>query len=83
MASALSVDEIVGAIQQMSEDDRGELVQRLIQMDDFIEDLEDVISVIRSANDPGRPFEEFMVELAAERRAPMATTGVEGTIRPI
>jgi hypothetical protein len=47
MATPLSVDEIVGAIQQMSEDDRGELVQRLIQMDDLIEDLEDVLSVMR------------------------------------
>jgi len=68
MATPSSVDEIVAAIQGMGEHDREELILRLAQLDDLIEDLEDVLDAIRAAQEEDTPYEEFVSELRAEGR---------------
>lgn len=68
MATPSSVDEIVAAIQKMGQEDREQLVLRLTQLDDLMEDLGDVLDVIRSAHEAGTPYEDFVAELRAEGR---------------
>ncbi len=68
MATPSSVDEVVAAIQKMGEEDREALILRLAQIDNLMEDLEDVLDIIRSANEEGTPYEEFVEELRAGGR---------------
>ncbi len=65
MATVKSVDEIVVAIQEMGEQDREQLILKLAPIDDLMEDLEDMMDAIRSAQDEGKPYEEFLAELRA------------------
>ena len=67
MAVTKSVDEIVAAIQEMGPEDRGQLMLKLAQIDDLMEDLEDVAELIRASRTRSRPFAEFLAELRAER----------------
>jgi hypothetical protein len=67
MPTARSVDEIMTAIKDLGEEDRGQLLIRLAQIDELMEDLEDVAELIRAARTSSRPFDEFMAELKAER----------------
>lgn len=69
MAEARTVDEIVAAVKQMSAQDRGDLLLRLAQIDDLLEDLDDIRDILRSAQESDRPFDEFIAELRAERDA--------------
>lgn len=68
MPSSMTVDEIVAAIKELGEEDRQALLLQLAQIDDLIEDLEDIADMLRSRNEPGRPFEEFLAEMRAEGR---------------
>lgn len=64
----MSVDEVVAAIESMSEKEREELLMRLAVMDELLEDLGDIMDVIRSKHEEATPFDEFITELRAEGR---------------
>ena len=64
----MTVDQIVSAILGLSEEERGDLALRLVQMDELMEDIEDVLTILRTADEPSRPYEEFIDELRAEGR---------------
>lgn len=62
-----SVDRVADAIRRMDQKEREALLLQLAEMDDLIEDLEDVVALIRSAREPARPYQDFLDELKAER----------------
>lgn len=68
MADPKSVDEVVAAIEDMNQEDRQDLLLRLAKIDDLLDDLEDVADLVRSAQERGRPFDDFLAELKAEGR---------------
>ena len=68
MSNPISVEEIASAIEGMSREDREALLLRMAKIDDILEDLEDVIDLLRLANESGRPYEDFLAELRAEGR---------------
>ena len=68
MSNPRSVEEIASAIEGMSREDREVLLLRMAKIDDILEDLEDVIDLLRLANESGRPYEDFLAELRAEGR---------------
>lgn len=51
------------AFQQLSEDDQGAFVNKLLEDPEWFEDIYDSISIIQARNEPSRPFEEFEEEL--------------------
>jgi len=63
-----SVDEVAAAIEEMSENEREQLLLRMAKMDDLLEDLEDIADLIRCSREPTQPLEEFIAELRAEGR---------------
>jgi len=65
MNSPTSVEEIAAAIERMSHEDREKLIARMANIDDLLEDLEDVLDLVRAAREGGRPYEEFLAELRA------------------
>jgi hypothetical protein len=67
MSTPTTVDEIVTAIKGLGQEDRDALVLQLAMLDDLIEDLEDVMDLLRSEGERERPFEEFIRELEARR----------------
>ena len=64
----MTVDEIVAAIKALDEDDRCRLLAELIKIDDLMEDLEDIVDILRSDHGSERPYDEFLAELRAEGR---------------
>lgn len=70
MAENKTVDEIVAAVKEMSQEDRDDLLLQLAHIDDLLEDLEDIRDLLRTANESSRPFDEFLTELKAERSEP-------------
>jgi uncharacterized protein Yka (UPF0111/DUF47 family) len=67
MSNAKTIDEIVAAVREMDQEGREDLLLRLAQIDDLMEDLEDVADLLRAARESSRPFDEFLAELRAER----------------
>jgi hypothetical protein len=66
MPTSKSVDEIAAAIEEMNPTQRSELLLRMAKIDDILEELEDVADIIHSAQEPSRPFADFLSELKAE-----------------
>jgi hypothetical protein len=54
------------AFQQLSEDDQGAFLRRLLEDPDWFEDIYDSIAIIQARKGPTRPFEEFEEELRRE-----------------
>lgn len=63
MSTSKTVDEIVEMVKDLSPGDRDDLVLRLAQIDELLEDLDDVRDLLRSARETSRPFEEFVAEV--------------------
>jgi hypothetical protein len=68
MSHVLSVDEIADAIKKLSPRERGQLLSKIAEIEDLLEELEDIADVIRARGEPTRPYEEFLEELRAEGR---------------
>jgi len=68
MPSSMSVDEIVNAIKELDQEGREGLLLQLTKIDELMEDLEDVMDLLRSETESERPFEDFVRELEARRR---------------
>jgi hypothetical protein len=68
MLPSRSVDEIVDAIEHMSQEEREALLLRMARIDDLLEELEDVAALLRSAREPARPYQDFLDELRSEGR---------------
>jgi hypothetical protein len=67
MSASKTVDEIVTAIKELDDGDRGSLLLQLAKIDELMEDLEDLMDLIRSETESGRPFDEFVRELESKR----------------
>lgn len=69
MPGKLSIDEIVAAIRALDEQERLDLVGRLVKMDDLMEDFEDTLYMLHRPDDERKcTLEEFLAELRAEGR---------------
>ncbi|MCX6343731.1 MAG: hypothetical protein NT018_01495 [Armatimonadetes bacterium] len=66
MPISKSVEEIAAAIEEMNPTQRSELLLRIAKIDDILEELEDVADLIHAAQEPSRPFVDFLSELKAE-----------------
>lgn len=75
MAGTKSVDEIVGAmkaldeaIRGLDEEERDGLRAQMAKIDELMEDLEDMLDLIRARSETRIPYEDFLAELRAEGR---------------
>ena len=68
MATSKTVDDIVEMVRDLSPGDREDLLLRLAQIDDLLDDLDDVKDLLRAARESSRPFEEFLAEVKKERQ---------------
>ena len=64
--TASLADALWMIIQALSEDDRAELFSRMLQDQEWREDLYDAILIIESRGEPTRPYQEIREELVRE-----------------
>jgi uncharacterized protein Yka (UPF0111/DUF47 family) len=67
MPKTRSVEEVVAAIEDMSPEEREDLLLRMAKMDDLLEDLSDVADLLKSSREASRPYEDFLSEVKASR----------------
>ena len=68
MPQSLSVDEVADAINRMNRRQRGRLLSKIAENQELLEELDDIVDVIRARGEPTRPYEEFIEELRAKGR---------------
>jgi len=56
------------AFKELSEENQGAFLRKLLEDAEWYEEIEDAISIIQARNEPSRPFEEFEDELKREGR---------------
>lgn len=68
LSQSPSVEEVAEAIKKMDCRQRRQLLSKLMEYEGLIEDLSDIADLIRTRDEPSRPFDEFINELRAEGR---------------
>ncbi len=68
MPHSKSVDDIISAIKELDQEERENLARQIAKIDELMEDIEDIIDLVRSKNEDRIPYDDFLAELRAEGR---------------